>query len=113
MERAPAYNADVDFVGAGVGEESLGDPEDRVLRRRLHAPPPRRHGSRPDHGAPAQDPTGRAGPDRHGGVGKGRVIEREAATTTENKRSQSRWRGGGSDSIALRDESSWLLLFFL
>lgn len=86
--RQLAYNADIDFIGAGIGEECLGDPEDRVLRRRLHAPPPRRHGSRPEHGAPAEDPTASTGPNRHWVV-----IEQE----------------GDGERIELRDESSRLL----
>ncbi|RWW23887.1 hypothetical protein BHE74_00022712 [Ensete ventricosum] len=52
-------HSNIDFVGAGIGKERLGDPEDGVLGRRLHVAEPGSHGSSTDrrHHRRPKDPS--------------------------------------------------------
>lgn len=52
IKRKGAYNSDIDFIGTGIGQESLRNTENWILRCRLHVPPPRRHPSRSKTRAP-------------------------------------------------------------
>lgn len=70
------HHADIDFVGAGIGEEGLGDAEDGVLRRRLHVAPPGGHAADAGggHGGPRRgERAGDRSSGNHGGGGRRRV----------------------------------------
>lgn len=61
------YDANIHFIGAGIGEESLRDAEDRVLGSRLDALPPGGHGPSSGNGSgTGEDPGGDRRPNRHG-----------------------------------------------
>lgn len=63
------HHADVDLVGAGVGEEGLGDAKDGVLRRRLDVAPPGGHAA--DAGGGHRVPCRGEGADDRSSAGHG------------------------------------------
>ena len=89
------HNADIYFIGAGIGEVGFRDSEDRVLGRRFYVAPPRRHRSSSNRprAAPPHHPLVDRGPRRHGSKLSLALPLFDFMYQREKKRLSIRWKG--------------------